>query len=83
MHSMITDLKVDLGIYKAMGFTSGQLITQTVGSITPVILIGSVLSAGLGAAYLPAMFNGIFGVIGAMKTTLRYRFLRCSSWQLI
>ena len=67
MHSMITDLKTDLGIYKAMGFTSGQLITQTVGSITPVVLSGALLSAVLGIAYLPAMFNGIFGVIGALK----------------
>lgn len=67
MHSMIADLKVDLGICKAMGFTSSQLITQTAGSITPVVLLGAVLSTGLGTAYLPAMFNGIFGVIGAVK----------------
>ena len=67
MHSMITDLKTDFGIYKAMGFTSSQLITQTVGSITPVVLLGALLSSGLGIAYLPAMFNGIFGVIGALK----------------
>ena len=50
-----------------MGFTSGQLITQTVGSITPVVLCGSLVSSLLGIAYLPAMFDGIFGVIGAMK----------------
>ena len=67
MNSMITELKTDFGINKAMGFTSGQLITHTVGSITTVVLLGAVLSAGLGIAYLPAMFNGIFGVIGAMK----------------
>ena len=67
LHSMITNLKTDFGIYKAMGFTSSQLIVQTVGSITPVVLIGALLSAGLGIAYLPAMFNGIFSVIGAMK----------------
>ncbi|MCH5193645.1 MAG: ABC transporter permease [Oscillospiraceae bacterium] len=67
MNSMLTDLKTDFGIYKAMGFTSGQLIIQTVGSITPVVLLGALLSALLGIAYLPAMFDGIFGVIGAMK----------------
>ena len=67
MHSMITNLKTDFGIYKAMGFTSGQLIVQTVGSITPMILLGALLSAGLGIMYLPAMFDGIFSVIGAMK----------------
>lgn len=67
MHSMITNLKTDFGIYKAMGFTSGQLIVQTVGSITPVVLFGALLSAGLGIVYLPTMFDGIFSVIGAMK----------------
>ncbi|WP_295081725.1 ABC transporter permease [Ruminococcus sp.] len=67
MRSMISSLKIDFGIYKAMGFTSRQLIVQTVGSITPVVLIGSVLSAMLGIAYLPTMFDGIFSAIGAQK----------------
>ena len=67
LRSMITNLKTDFGIYKAMGFTSRQLIIQTVGSITPVVLFGALLSAVLGIAYLPAMFHGIFSVIGAMK----------------
>ena len=67
MRSMTSSLKTDFGIYKAMGFTSRQLIMQTVGSITPVVLIGSLLSAVLGIAYLPTMFGGIFSVIGAHK----------------
>ena len=67
LRSMITSLKTDFGIYKAMGFTSRQLIIQTVGSITPVVLLGAFLSSVLGVVYLPAMFNGIFGVIGAIK----------------
>lgn len=67
LHSMIVSLKTDFGIYKAMGFTSNQLIMQTVGSVTPVILFGALLSAVSGIWYLPVMFNGIFGVIGAIK----------------
>lgn len=67
MRSMTSSLKTDFGIYKAMGFTSRQLILQTVGSITPVVLLGSILSAVMGMAYLPAMFDGIFSVIGAQK----------------
>lgn len=67
LHSMIVSLKTDFGIYKAMGFTSHQLIIQTVGSITPVILFGSMLSAVSGVLYLPVMFNNIFSVIGAIK----------------
>lgn len=67
LRSMLTSLKTDFGIYKALGFTSRQLIMQTVGSITPVVLLGSFLSSALGVVYLPAMFDGIFGVIGAIK----------------
>ena len=67
MRSMTASLKTDFGIYKAMGFTSRQLILQTVGSITPVVLISAVLSAVFGIWYLPAMFRGIFSVIGAQK----------------
>ena len=67
MRSMITSMKTDFGIFKAMGFTSRQLIVRTVGSITPVVLLGALLSSVLGIFYLPAMFDGIFGVIGALK----------------
>lgn len=67
LHSMLTSMKTDFGIYKAMGFTSGQLMMRTVGSITPVVLGGALASALLGNLYLPAMFDGIFSVIGAMK----------------
>ena len=65
--SMLTGMKTDLGIYKAMGFTSGQLMTRTVAGITPIVFIGAVASALLGILYLPAMLDGIFGVLGAMK----------------
>lgn len=67
LHSMIVSLKTDFGIYKAMGFTSRQLMLQTVGSITPCICLGALLSAISGSFYLPVMYNGIFGVIGAVK----------------
>lgn len=67
LRSMLTSVKTDFGIYKAMGFTSGQLMMRTVGSITPIILGGAIASALLGIFYLPAMFNGIFSVLGAMK----------------
>lgn len=67
LRSMLTSMKTDFGIYKAMGFTSGQLMMRTVGSITPIILGGAIISALLGIFYLPAMLSGIFGVLGAMK----------------
>lgn len=75
MHSMITNLKTDFGIYKAMGFTSRQLIIRTVGSIVPVVLLAALLSAVLGIFYLPAMYNGIFSVIGAIKNNFEIPLL--------
>lgn len=67
LRSMLTSMKTDFGIYKAMGFTSGQLMARTVGSITPIIFGGAVISSLLAMLYLPTMFNGIFSVIGAIK----------------
>ncbi|MCM1023165.1 MAG: ABC transporter permease [Prevotella sp.] len=67
MNSVLTGMRTDFGIYKAIGFTSGQLVFRTVGSITPTVLLASILSAVLGIAYLPAMFGGIFSVVGAVK----------------
>lgn len=67
LQSMLTGMKTDFGIYKAMGFTSSQLMLRTVGSITPVVLVGAAVSALLGRLYLPVMFDSIFSVIGAMK----------------
>ena len=67
LRSMILSLKTEFGIYKSMGYTSNQLIVQTVGSITPFILFGALISAVSGILYLPAMFQGIFSVIGAIK----------------
>ena len=32
-----------------------------------MVLLGAFLSSALGVVYLPAMFDGIFGVIGAVK----------------
>lgn len=67
MNSVLTGMRTDFGIYKAVGFTSSQLIFRTVGSITPTVLLAGILSAFLGIAYLPVMFGGIFSVIGAVK----------------
>lgn len=75
LRSLITQRKTEFGIYKAMGFTSGQLIRQTVGSITPITLAAALLSAVLGVLYLPGLFNTIFGVIGAMKNNFEFPIL--------
>lgn len=67
INSLLTRRKQELGIYKAIGWSSGQLITQNAASFLPSIAAASVSSAVLGLAYLPAMNRAIFGLLGAYK----------------
>lgn len=65
--SMITRRKQELGIYKAIGYSSRQLIVQSAGSFLPVTIAASVISSLLGIIYVPMISKFIFGMIGAMK----------------
>ena len=65
--SIIVKSKQELGIYKAMGYSSRQLIFQTAGSFLPVIGGAAILSALLGCVYMPHINNLIFSMVGAMK----------------
>ncbi|MCM1577261.1 MAG: ABC transporter permease [Ruminococcus sp.] len=65
--SLITRRKQEFGIYKALGWSGGQLITQSAASFIPSVALASVLSAVLGLFYLPAMNSGVFGLLGAYK----------------
>lgn len=67
INSLLTRRKQELGIYKAIGWSGGQLIAQSAASFLPSIAAASVLSAVLGLAYLPAMDSAIFGLLGAYK----------------
>ncbi len=67
INSLLTRRKQELGIYKAIGWSSGQLISQSAASFLPSIAAASVLSAVLGLLYLPAMNSAIFGLLGAYK----------------
>lgn len=67
INSLLTRRKQELGIYKAIGWSSAQLISQSAASFLPSIAAASVLSAALGLAYLPAMNSAIFGLLGAYK----------------
>lgn len=67
INSLLTRRRQELGIYKAIGWSSAQLISQSAASFLPSIVAASVLSAALGLAYLPAMNRAIFGLLGAYK----------------
>lgn len=67
INSLLTRRKQELGIYKAVGWSSGQLIAQSAASFLPSIAAASIISAVLGLAYLPAMNSAIFGLLGAYK----------------
>lgn len=65
--SLIVRRKQEFGIYKAIGYTSTQLIWQVVLGFFPVTFISSIISALLGILYLPVIYDNIFGIIGVVK----------------
>lgn len=67
INSLLTRRRQEFGIYKAIGWSSRQLIAQNAASFLPAVGIASVLSVFLGLAYLPAMNSAIFGLLGAYK----------------
>lgn len=67
IRSMITQRRQEFGICKAIGYSGRQLVAQTAGSLMPLTIAAALSSALLGLVWLPAVYNVIFGMIGAMK----------------
>lgn len=57
----------ELGIQKAVGFTTGQLVLQTALGFLPVILLGSGLGCVLGYFGVNPVLSLLFSGIGMMK----------------
>lgn len=72
--SLLVRRKQELGIYKALGYTSGQLMRQTAGSFMPVTAAAVLLSAALGMIYMPYINSVIFSSIGAVKNNMELSF---------
>ena len=72
--SLLVKRRQELGIYKAMGYTSSQLISQTVGSFMPVLIMAIVLSNVLALFYMPAIYHFIFETLGVMKNKMEISF---------
>ena len=71
---MLVKRKQELGIYKAMGYSSLQLILQTVGSFMPVSMLAITLSSILALFYMPAIYRLIFEALGVMKNNCEISF---------
>ena len=72
--SLLVKRRQELGIYKAMGYTSSQLILQTTGSFMPVSIVAIVLSSILALFYMPAIYQFIFESLGVMKNNIEISF---------
>ncbi len=72
--SLLVKRRQELGIYKAMGYTSSQLILQTTGSFMPVLMVAILLSSILAIFYMPAIYQFVFEALGVMKNNFEISF---------
>lgn len=72
--SLLVKRRQELGIYKAMGYSSSQLILQTIGSFMPVSMLAIVLSSVLAVFYMPAIYQFVFETLGVMKNNIEISF---------
>ena len=72
--SLLVKRKQELGIYKSMGYTSSQLIAQTIGAFMPVSVIAILLSSAASLFYMPCIYQFVFEAIGVMKNNMEVSF---------
>ncbi len=68
--TLLVQRKKELGIYKAIGYSNGQLMVQVIGSFLPSSVLAVLLSSVLGMLYVPEIIRFIFSSIGAMKNNM-------------
>lgn len=68
--TMIVRTRRSLGVRKALGFTTGQLIGQTVMTYLPVIVVGALLGAGLGLVLVEPALVALLRSAGIMALPL-------------
>lgn len=59
--------KKEMGIQKALGFTTGQLILQTACGFLPVLLIGTIVGCLAGGMGVNSILSILFSGIGILK----------------
>ncbi|MCA0435857.1 MAG: ABC transporter permease [Austwickia sp.] len=68
--TMIVRTRRSLGVRKALGFTTAQLVGQTVMTYLPVVVVGSLLGAGLGLVLVEPALVGLLRSAGIMALSL-------------
>lgn len=68
--TLLVQRKKELGIYKAIGYSNGQLMFQMIGSFLPSSVLAVLVSSVLGLIYVPEIIRFIFSSIGAMKNNM-------------
>ena len=74
INNTLVQRKQELGIYKALGYSNGQLMVQMIGSFFPASVLAVLLSSVLGMIYVPQIDCFIFQSIGAMKNNMEVSF---------
>lgn len=69
VRTMLNSKKRDYGIYKALGFTTRQLVLQTALSFMPSLIISTVIGIILGSLVINPMLALFLGGIGIVKCT--------------
>ena len=60
----ITRQRMEFGVYKAMGYTTAQLMLQTAMSLMPTVFVGVILGIGIAIWGSPNILSCAFSVIG-------------------
>lgn len=69
IQTLLIRKKRDLGIQKAVGFTTAQLVFQNALTFLPVIVLGALLGCSIGYLALNPFFSMLFSGIGIMKVS--------------
>lgn len=65
--SILVSRREEFGIYKALGYTNGQLIGKLAGELLPVSVAAIGLFSLAGTIYMRVLYQFIFSMAGAMK----------------
>lgn len=68
--TMIVQSQGVLGVKKALGFTTADLVSQIIWTYLPVVLLAALLGATVGAVSMNPLISVAFGTIGMVKMDL-------------